>query len=162
MKVGIVIVYTVAIFAIWQRYSSIEVFENITLRNIPIIALHVIGLIIGVGIWLIMVYVFSTNYWAKRAINKKISKAERVLGVLGSVRLISYRYSKSGDYVKLRFCADGVSAEIFEEKRMCFQSAINYTILGEIQHNERDWSIIELHARKGRLLTNKEELTDEL
>jgi len=74
---------------------------------------------------------------------------------------MTYKRSKQGDFVTLKFCSEGVPIEIWENNRHAVQSAINHTIIGEIEHAKNDWGIVIFNARKGRFHNEEKELLDD-
>ena len=161
-KVGAVGVYVAMIIILWHTYAVPDIFNTISISNAPTIAIHVLSLIVASTILLGMIFVFSTNHFAKRSINKKIQCVKQPLGDIALTKCISYQHSKHGNYVKMRFCSEGVPVEVWQTKQSAVQSAINYTVLGNIEYEKSNWGIIVFKARKGRIKINKEVLYDEL
>ena len=147
-KFLIVTVYTVAVILL--------------LRLIPHPLIFILTMNLSIMIWLVMVYVFATCHFAKWRIQRKLSSAKcHSLKEISLARLMTYKRSKQGDFVTLKFCSEGVPIEIWENNRHAVQSAINHTIIGEIEHAKNDWGIVIFNARKGRFHNEEKELLDD-
>ena len=109
--------------------------------------------------WVCMIYVFATCYFTKWSIQRKLEKAKLHLGRLSTAEVMTYK--PKGNYATLRIWSAGASEQEWEAKRADVQSAINYTILGTITHDPKDWGIIVFNARKGCPQSNAEVLSDD-
>ncbi|MCL2568810.1 MAG: hypothetical protein FWE12_05165 [Oscillospiraceae bacterium] len=149
-----VIVYALAIIALYFN------FENIGYSVFSVIGYFVL-LIVSFSGWMVVVFVCATSHFAKMIINRKMEQAERQLGNISHTQLDSYRRNMVGDYVTLKFRSVGVTKEDWENKRSCVQSALNYTIIGEIDYYKGNWDVIVFDARKGRSCTDSGGLYDD-
>jgi len=145
-KVLVLLVLAVAIYLIWRRFYD------------PRAILAVAFLIVWAFLWGALALAFVTCYFEKLMIQQRITKAGRVLEEIATVTIKSYK--PRGNYATLRFCSEGVPAELWEEYRNAVQSALNYTILGRIEHDQRDWRFIVFKARRGRPKVSREVLDD--
>jgi len=154
LKIATVAIYMVTVFVLWSRFAGIG-------DSILSGAIHIMALNLAVMVWCGMVYVFSTCFFEKIAIQKKIDNASCYIGNISKVTLKSYRRSMTGDYVTMRFCSEGVPIENWESKLAEVQSVINYTIIGEIEYYKNHWDVIVFDARKGRPPEKNEVLYDD-
>ena len=145
-KVLALLVLAVTIYLLWQQFYD------------PRAVFAVAFLIVWAFLWGALACAFATCYFEKRTIQQRITKAGRVLEELATVTIKSYK--PRGNYATLRFCSEGVPKELWEEYRNAVQSAINYTILGRIEHDQRDWRFIVFKARRGRPKVSREVLDD--
>ena len=154
----VIIAYLIVAALLWLRFSTPQVFDSVSLQSI------VHGFILAVvGIfWVGMVYVLQSCYFSKRAIQRQLTRAERPLGHIATAKLKSYKPSKTGNYVTFQFYAAGIPEDEWERKRTAVQSAINYTIIGNITNDGHNLGTIVFKARKGCLQTNKGILHDDL
>ena len=146
-KVLALLILAVAIYLLWRRFYD------------PRSAFALAFLIVWAFLWGALAVAFATCCFEKRTIQQRINKAGRVLEELATVTIKTYK--PRGNYATLRFCSEGVPAELWEEYRNAVQSAINYTILGRIEHDQRDWRFIVFKARRGRPKVSREVLDDD-
>lgn len=157
-KAFVIIAYPVIIWLVWIRNGgSPQIFTNISFQSI----LHGFILLIAFVVWVALTYALTTCLFSRWIIQRKLKQAERPLGHIATAKLVKYTPSKTGNYVTLRFCSAGIPEEEWERKRPAIQSAINYTIIDQIDHIEDDWGVIEFRARKGCPKANAEALYDE-
>jgi len=154
IKWVVVIVYALAIIALYRN------FENVGYSVFSVIGYFVL-LIVSFSGWIVVAFVCATSHFAKMMINWKLYQAEKQLGHIANTTLISYRRSMTDDYVTLKFRSCGVTKEDWENKRSCVQSALNYTIIGEIDYYKGNWDVIVFDARKGRSCTDSGGLYDD-
>ncbi|MCL2546290.1 MAG: hypothetical protein FWE06_03730 [Oscillospiraceae bacterium] len=158
VKFGAVIGYMIIMFAVFRRFSGFHIFDDVRIGTLPIIALHVILTALAIVVLFVMIYVFATNHFARKAIQDKITNTA-CLKEITTAKLISYKLSNT-DYVTLAFRAEGVSKDVWESKRNAIQSAINYTIIGDIEYSKNCWSVVYFNARKGRTKSNQARLVE--
>ena len=156
-KVFVIIAYPVTVFLLWLRFGSPQVFTNISFQSI----LHGFILLIAFVVWIVLTYAHASCLFSRWMIQRKLKQAERPLGHIASATLRKYKPSRSGNYVTFEFCSAGVPEDEWEKKRTAVQSAINYTIIGEIEHGEHDLGVIVFRAKKGCPKTNAEVLYDD-
>jgi len=101
-KVLVLIALTVAVFLYWQRFGD---FQSIVL---------VAFLAVSAVVWCLLAWAFVTCYFEKSMIQKRLVKAERGLEEIAAATIKSYRPSRSENYATLRFCSEGVPAEVWE------------------------------------------------
>lgn len=145
IKAIIILVYPIVAFLLWQRFAMPQVFTSVSVFSI----LHGLILVIVIFAWIAGTYILATCYFSKRTIQKKLEQAGKPLGEIANALVLTYKPSKTGNYVTMRFFSVGVPEEEWERKRAAVQSAINYTILGKITHDPANYGIIVLNARKG-------------
>jgi len=112
-------------------------------------------------VWIALTYALTTCLFSRWIIQRKLKQAERPLGHIASAKLKSYKPSKTGNYVTFYFRSPGVAEDEWERKRTAVQSAINYTIIGDIEHGEDNRGIVVFRAKKGCPRVNQEVLYDE-
>jgi hypothetical protein len=159
-KTCAILAYSIAILFLLYRYSDPQVFSSITLQSLPSLALHVIAVLAAVVIWACMAYVLFTCYFTKRAIQKRLAGAKGLKSI-SRTKLLSYKPIGDYDHAMLRFCSEGIPEQEWEARRFAVQSAINCKIIGAIEHDPKDWGIIQFRARKGCPKENKEVLSDD-
>ena len=145
-KVLALLALAVTIYLIWRQFHD------------PRAVFAMAFLVLWGVLWSALAFVFGTCFFEKLIIQQRITKAGRVLEEIATVTIKSYK--PRGNYATLRFCSEGVPAELWEAYRNAVQSAINYTILGRIEHDQRDWRFIVFKARRGRPKVSKEVLDD--
>jgi len=143
IKVIVTVIYTLAVVALYFNFSNIG-------DSVSGVLAYLFLLNVMVGVWIVMVFMFATNFIEKKMIQRKLEQAEKQLGNISYTQLDSYKRSASGDFVTLRFRSCGVTKEDWENKRACVQSAINYEIIGEIEYFKNRFDVIVFDAKKGR------------
>ena len=161
MKKIFIIGYPIVAFLLWQRYATPQIFSDISFDNFLNVGMHFIVLVLAIIIWGAMTYFFTTYYFTKKMIQRKVDKAEKVLGKMATVTLISYRPNIKENYVTMKWRSCGISPITWNEKCHDIQACINYTIFGDIENDGKDLTVVTFKARKGKIKPRKEVLYDE-
>ena len=150
--------YPIIVFLLWQIFATPEVFNNISLANFLSVAMHSILLFVAVTFWIGLTYILISCYFSKWMIKRRLKQAEKALGNLATATLISYKPNVKGNYITMRWRSCGIPVETWTDKKKSIQASINYTIIGEIENDGSDLSIVVFNAKKGRQYPKKEVL----
>jgi len=157
-KVFVIIAYPVTVFLLWIRSGgNPQIFTNISFQSI----LHGFILLFAFVVWIVLTYALATCLLSRWIIQRKLKQAERPLGHIATAKLVKYKPSRTGNYVTFYFRSPGVPEDEWERKRTAVQSAMNYTIIGDIEHGEDNRGIVVFRAKKGCPRVNQEVLYDE-
>lgn len=161
IKLIVIAIYTLLLFLLWQQVIRFLDFIGgiISVVVVAIIAYLVTGVM--VMFWLAVTYYVWTNVVIKYFIRKRMAGLEKELGNVARTEIVTYKKDKKSDDIIMEFYSRGVEKECWDSKREAVETAINYTIIGDIEYDKWNWSIITFRARKGRIQTNEEILLDE-
>lgn len=161
IKLIAIAIYSVLLFLLWLQLGR---FFDFIMGIIPVIIVFIVAyLITGVMIvfWLAITYYVWTNVIVKYFIRKRMASLEKELGDIARTKIVIYKKDRMTDDIIMKFHSPGVEKECWDSKREAVESAINYTIIGDIEYDKWHWGIIAFRARKGRVQENKEVLYDE-
>ncbi|MCL2213204.1 MAG: hypothetical protein FWB93_05190 [Oscillospiraceae bacterium] len=152
LKIAVITAFALGIGAFYWSHSE-------TMH--PLIFAPIFALL--VALWLGIAYVFAACFVAKWSIQRRLAKVEcSTLKNIRLAKLKAYRRSRKGEFVTMVFYSAGVPASEWEKHREAIQSAINYTIIGEIKASENDLGIIIFDAfRGGKSRAEREDFYDE-
>ena len=162
IKILAIAIYSVLFFLLWQQV--IRFLEFIGSATSDIFAFIIAYLMAGVMIvlWLAITYYVWTNVIIKYFIRRRMAGLEKELGNIANTKIVIYKKDRKTDDIIMAFHSYGVEKECWDSKREAVETAINYTIIGDIEYDKWHWGIITFRARKGRVQDNKEVLYDEV
>ena len=150
----IILIYTLAVVTLYFNFSNIG-------DSVSGVLVYLFLLNVMIGFWFVLTFAFATNFIEKKMIQRRLEQAKKQLGNISYTQLDSYKRSTTGDFVTLKFRSCGVTKEDWENKRSCVQSALNYTIIGDIEYFKNRFDVIIFDARKGRSCTDLGGLYDD-